>query len=496
MFPIISPFTSDWISFTILFFGIFGLIGSSELVRVKLGWKPEVSRKLVHILVGAMALASPFIFVSNIPPTILGFIFFAINLFAIKTRFFKGMHSTERKTYGTVYFPLAYVLLCIFWWDRQITFQISLLILTFADTAAALIGEKWNNPILFKPWRDKKTIQGSLGMGITSFLLTGIGTILFRHLSDIEPLEATTLLLLSIIVALMSTITEMLSDSGSDNLSIPIVSAITYDLYFFITNSGEIMTFFIWSLISFLLILVLFKLNVLTIDGALGAFIMGLFIFGSGGWKFLVPIGLFFLTSSFLSKILKNDKDKNFESFGKGSRRDLIQVYANGVIPMLISIWWLYDPSEILYIAFLASVASATADTWATEIGIYSKIAPRNCISFRKLKPSVSGGVTLFGTIASLLGAGIISLSAQFFLQSSAQALLVLLAGFTGSIFDSIIGATVQAIYVCNKCGKRTERSQHCGNSTVLESGNKTINNDMVNLLCTLSGATIVILIG
>ena len=76
MFPIISPFTSDWISFTILFFGIFGLIGSSELVRIKLGWKPEVSRKLVHILAGSMALGSPFIFVSNLPPTILGFIFF------------------------------------------------------------------------------------------------------------------------------------------------------------------------------------------------------------------------------------------------------------------------------------------------------------------------------------------------------------------------------------------------------------------------------------
>ena len=495
MFPIISPFTSDWISFTILFFGIFGLIGSSELVRIKLGWKPEVSRKLVHILAGSMALASPFIFVSNIPPTLLGFIFFTINLFAIKTKFFKGMHSTERKTYGTVYFPLAYVLLCIFWWDRQITFQISLLILTFADTVAALIGEKWNNPILFKPWRDKKTIQGSLGMGITSFLLTGIGTILFRYLADIEALETPTLFLLCIIVALMPTITEMLSDSGSDNLSVPIVSAITYDLYLFTMNSGEIMTFFIWPLISFLLLLIFFKLNVLTIDGALGAFIMGLFIFGIGGWKFLLPIVLFFLTSSFLSKIL-NDKDQNFESFPKGSRRDLIQVYANGGIPMLISIWWLYDPSEILYIAFLASVASATADTWATEIGIYSKITPRNCISFRKLKPGVSGGVTLFVTIGSLLGAGIISLSGQFFLQSSVQTLLVLLAGFTGSILDSIIGATVQAIFVCNKCGGETEKSQHCGNPTMLESGNKMINNDMVNLLCTISGATIVILIG
>ena len=332
-------------------------------------------------------------------------------------------------------------------------------------------------------------------MGITSFLLTGIGTILFRYLADIEALETPTLFLLCIIVALMSTITEMLSDSGSDNLSVPIVSAITYDLYLFTMNSGEIMTFFIWPLISFLLLLIFFKLNVLTIDGALGAFIMGLFIFGIGGWKFLLPIVLFFLTSSFLSKIL-NDKDQNFESFPKGSRRDLIQVYANGGIPMLISIWWLYDPSEILYIAFLASVASATADTWATEIGIYSKITPRNCISFRKLKPGVSGGVTLFGTIGSLLGAGIISLSGQFFLQSSVQTLLVLLAGFTGSILDSIIGATVQAIFVCNKCGGQTEKSQHCGNPTMLESGNKMINNDMVNLLCTISGATIVILIG
>ena len=73
--------------------------------------------------------------------------------------------------------------------------------------------------------------------------------------------------------------------------------------------------------------------------------------------------------------------------------------------------------------------------------------------------------------------------------------MLVLLAGFTGSIFDSIIGATVQAIFVCNKCGGQTEKSQHCGNPTMLESGNKMINNDMVNLLCTISGATIVILI-
>mgnify|MGYP001320664535 FL=1 len=495
MLPIISPFRNDWISFIVLFFGIIGLIGLSELIRIKLGWKPEVNRKLVHVLVGSMALTSPFIFVSNIPPTILGLIFLLINLFAIKTKFLEGIHSTKRKTYGTVYFPLAYVLLCIFWWDRQITFQISLLILTFADTTAALIGENFESPHLFQPWRDKKSIQGSLGMGIISILLTYFGTMLYRNLSGIDPLEFNFLFPLCFIVGLISTFAEMLSDSGSDNLSVPIISAITYDLYFFMTNNGEITIFYIWALISFLLILLFIKINILTIDGALGAFIMGLFIFGSGGWKFIVPIGLFFLTSSLLSKVLKNDKYQEFESFTKNSNRDLVQVYANGGVPMLISILWLYNPSEILYIAFLASVASATADTWATEIGIFSKMAPRNCISFRKLKPGVSGGITLFGTIGSLFGALIIGLSAQYFLQSSVETLLVLLAGFTASIFDSVLGATIQATYSCSKCGKRLEKSKHCKKDANLVSGSKIITNDMVNLLSNASGAMIIILI-
>ncbi len=157
MLPVISPFSSDWITFSIFLTAIFGLIGLSEFARVRLAWPSEVSRKFVHILVGLFVLASPFLFSTNRPPVLLAIIFIAVNLLALRSAAFKGMHTTERKTYGTVYFPIAYLILCLFWWERPITFQVALLLLTFADTATALAGENSRNPEPFRLWQDPYT---------------------------------------------------------------------------------------------------------------------------------------------------------------------------------------------------------------------------------------------------------------------------------------------------------------------------------------------------
>ena len=66
---------------------------------------------------------------------------------------------------------------------------------------------------------------------------------------------------------------------------------------------------------------------------------------------------------------------------------------------------------------------------------------------------------------------------------------IITLAGFLGAFIDSLLGATLQAIYYCPACDKHTEKhpTHTCGAQTKRVSGLTWLNNDWVNLTCTLS---------
>jgi len=74
---------------------------------------------------------------------------------------------------------------------------------------------------------------------------------------------------------------------------------------------------------------------------------------------------------------------------------------------------------------------------------------------------------------------------------------IILIAGVGGSLVDSLLGATVQAIYWCPGCEKETEKSPNhsCGSITEQIRGWKWMNNDAVNLTCTLSAALLALLL-
>jgi uncharacterized membrane protein len=71
---------------------------------------------------------------------------------------------------------------------------------------------------------------------------------------------------------------------------------------------------------------------------------------------------------------------------------------------------------------------------------------------------------------------------------------LITLWGFFASILDGLLGATIQAQYLCPACNKITERKNHCGdNETSLHSGIRWINNDLVNFLSSLFALSIIL---
>lgn len=231
-------------------------------------------------------------------------------------------------------------------------------------------------------------------------------------------------------------------------------------------------------------------------SGAAAAFIVGLLTFGFGGWEWGVLLALFFFTSSLLSHYKEREKQAAAEKFDKGHRRDAGQVLANGGAGALTAVLSFLLPSPLWLPLFVGMMATVTADTWATELGTLSKRPPRLLTTGKIVPVGTSGAVSVWGTAVSFLGGALIGLAAALFTGQWAFLLMGGLGGLFGSLFDSLLGATVQQIYQCVVCRKETEKKAHCGQPTRPFRGWPWLNNDLVNLLASLSGGFLALLAG
>jgi uncharacterized protein (TIGR00297 family) len=243
----------------------------------------------------------------------------------------------------------------------------------------------------------------------------------------------------------------------------------------------------------------------LSASGAAGAILVGTLIFGLGGWVWGLLLITFFVSSSWLSHYRKADKALVVEKFAKGSRRDFGQALANGGLGAILAVVYARYPEPLLFAAFVGVMATVNADTWATELGVLSRVPPRLITSGEVVAPGTSGGVTRLGIWASVAGALLIGtvatalvqveslLSASgWSLRAISYSLLAVVGGLVGSLFDSLLGATVQGIYYCDQCAKEAESPiHHCGQHTRLLRGWAWLNNDVVNFLASLVGGLV-----
>jgi uncharacterized protein (TIGR00297 family) len=231
-------------------------------------------------------------------------------------------------------------------------------------------------------------------------------------------------------------------------------------------------------------------------DGALAAIAVGTLIFGLGGWQWGVLLLLFFVSSSFLTHTFKNRKKDVAEEFSKSGQRDAGQVLGNGGLALVFVLAHTFLPQATWpWVGFAAALAAVNADTWATELGVLNPTSPRMITGLNKrVAKGTSGAVSLWGTAAAILGAALIGSFGAFLSPPGANWLFFLgitMAGLLGSLFDSFLGATVQAMYYCPKDQKETEKHplHTCGTWTVHLRGWKWLNNDWVNLACSAAGA-------
>ena len=494
------PTNSEWISFALLVVGLSLFIVVAELVRKALRWPPEVTRKLVHIATGVLIFFAPKIFDSGIPAILLAVIFIAVNFAAIELGLLKGMHGTNRRSYGTVYYPLSFLILVLTCWDTipQII-AISILVLGLGDAAAAIVGENLSSPHTYHLTSDKKSLEGSAAMFATTFIVVAFlldtsfglnGRLEFNSIHGLS--RAVMACLIALAVSFFATAWEAISSKGLDNLTIPLSAAFVLHFVLVQVPQHNFEQFLIGLAFALIFAVGSFAFRFLSSSGSMGTFILASIIFGLGGWQWSVPILVFFVLSSILSKFGKERKKKYQLMFEKSDTRDAGQVAANGGIAGLTMLCWYFFPGYAgWYFIYLASLASVTADTWGTELGLLAKGSPRSLITLKEVETGTSGAVSIAGIAGGALGASFIALSGMFWTAGGVPRfpfIMIVISGVAGSFVDSTLGATVQASYRCGVCGKLTERTNHCGYPALLIGGVRWVNNDAVNWACAMGG--------
>lgn len=201
--------------------GISLLLAFNELNYRRLGVKGEITRKFAHFISTLATIPFPYIFTSHWYVLVLALIFFAVLFITQNGKQLKSIHDIERKSIGSYLLPLSiystFLISCLL--QNKFVYILPMLILGICDPMAAILGiniKNYNGRIKFLGLKFQKTWLGSGAFLVTSFLISLIA--LYFHLAvfDLKTFW------LALLIAAISTLSELFSWRGSDNLTIPL----------------------------------------------------------------------------------------------------------------------------------------------------------------------------------------------------------------------------------------------------------------------------------
>lgn len=449
-----------------------------SLVLYKLGMPKKYTRKVVHILVGFEWVFLYYFMGAGIHFLAVCVAFLILLAVAYKGKLMPMISSDGDNAPGTVYYAVAMTGVAIvgcFVPEVMLPFGVGIFCTSVGDGFAGLFGQlvKSHNPRIY----GKKTLIGALANLAFSFAAAMV-------LSAIYEMGITVWQALAI--ALLATTLELIVGRGLDNIVITwAITAFTYALMYVSGINGYIVPI----LMTPIVIAFAIEKRALTATGVAAAIGVDAVISATLGNFGFVLLMTFFGVAVIVDKVKKRAKNAGGDVEQKGDCRDHMQVIVNGLVPALAALLFWFSQNGVFLVAFVASLGEALADTAASGAGAFAKNV-YDPFRLRECKKGLSGGMSVIGTVASLVGAAIVSLVALLFGAIDWRLMLVaLLSAFLGSIFDSFLGSIFQAKYKCLACEEIVEKREHCGRPTELFRGLALVDNDVVNLLSSLFAA-------
>jgi uncharacterized protein (TIGR00297 family) len=237
--------------------------------------------------------------------------------------------------------------------------------------------------------------------------------------------------------------------------------------------------------VAFLLVFFVYhkrKINASALVGTLSLGVLILLFLGlTYGYIGLLTLLTFFFFGNLVTRYKYDKKFQLGVAESHRGMRNIQNVLGNGLSPLIFAVLFAVSSQHLgtlFLLGFSGAVATATADTFSTEIG-QADGTPRLITTLKHVPVGTNGGVSIPGFCAAALGAALIAFVSLLFLGSRAVTYIgaiffitCLIAGFSGCLIDSILGATVE------------------------DRNPLRLNKHHVNILATLSGGAIAMLVG
>lgn len=410
----------------------------------------ETLRKSLHIAVGVVAFTLKWLPWWAAALVALAAVFG--NWLMLHRIFGRSVARSERGfDAGIVLYPLAVLALILVFHDQLHYAAIAWVILAFGDGVATLAGKAV--PIAPLPWNSGKSWGGFL-----AFIAAGAagGVAVAYWLDYREPLVV-------LIAVLAAAIVESLQLGIDDNVTVPFAAAVAL----VVAGIEPLSAYGVWPatpqwlVVNGILAIVGYAARSVDFSGALGGWFLGTIIILGAGWPLYVALLAFFVIGTLATKLGYSRKAKAGLAQEGGGRRGFSHAFSNVGVAAICAIAVSrlarseHGATELELLPLfmgIAALATAAADTTASEIGQLIGRRAFLPLTLRRVPVGTEGAISIEGTVAGLLGGLGVAFAGTWSVQQMFRevtqiatpwtlALLVAACAFAGSYIESIAGS-------------------------------------------------------
>ena len=189
----------------------------------------------------------------------------------------------------------------------------------------------------------------------------------------------------------------------------------------------------------------------MTKSGWVSAGILGTILWGCLSWQGWMSVVIYLLFGSLVTKIGFKFKKAQGIAEKRGGRRGPENVWGSAATGLFLAIMTKFNAANVVMfkVGFAASFAAKLADTFGSEIGKRFGKDTYLITSLKKVDRGTEGGISIEGTLASVLGSTFMAfiMLRLSIISTKYHFIIVVASGFLATLSESIFGAKFQNKY-------------------------------------------------